>query len=230
MGGMADPPEREDPPPDEIPPEDRVAALPSSLVREPKHQRGLYGARLHKRDREILLEALRGGASIAAAAALIGRDRSTISRWRMLGAEGRPGYRKFYLDSEQALGHALRRLHNAANLAASTDGRLALALLDRLDPDFRALRAARRSGAASVVADFIAQPSDVSGQPGMAARVTYTLSWDDGTPLGLPGIPGTPFEMLKPGGNGNGNGSKPHPSRRDEDGLALIEDDSDSEL
>ena len=206
----------DDEPPDEEPVQDaeKVAeaidapAMEPSSVRKRGMKRGIYGLRLGKKDRATLIAAIRGGATDTAAAQLIGRSRASIAGWRMLGAEGKPGYARLYYEMETARGHALTHLHLFANQKAtepSADGRLAVALLDRNDPEFRELRASRRTEVSTEI--VAAAGVSAGGAASVGARVTYSLSWDDGAPIRVPGLVGAPlFRAIEPGGNGNGDG------------------------
>jgi hypothetical protein len=176
---------------------DAEAAQPPSL---PQHKefathrkftrhRGLYGARLSKLDRDRFLQALREGATLSAAAMLIGRSRATIESWRIKGAAGERGYALFYYHMEQAMGHTLKRWHNTVNIAALKDPRLALSLLDRHDPDFRRLRAMNRAEMSTEIVAVAGTPAGgAAAGPAVAARMRYTLTWDDGEPVGFPGL------------------------------------------
>ncbi len=212
-----------------VPPEDAVDAAPPIVPfsRKKGRQRGLYGTRLSKQQRDLLLRCIREGGTFAAAAASIGRDRSTIERWRIYGREGRPGYARLYLDMEEARGYHLMRLHNFTAKKATeetADGRLALALLDRHDPEFRELRSARRQEASVEVVTAAGVQTDGAAGAKVATRVTYSLSWDDGSPVRFPGLHGVPLALPagEPGGNGGrpkaiGRESVPHESADEDD-------------
>lgn len=173
-------------PPDEIPAADVEAAAPPS--RRLGQQRGAFGTRLSPKDRAQFMEALRQGATFGAAAMLIGRSRNTIERWRIRGRAGVKGYVKLYEDMEKAKGRSINRLHEIAHKAAAEDGRLALALLDRLDPEFKSLREQKRpESSVEVVTQGGVLNSDGSMSKNMT-RVRYHLSWDDGAPVKFPGI------------------------------------------
>jgi hypothetical protein len=193
-----------------LPPGEVIAAAPLTPARRIKGQRrGAYGAQLSKIDRDTLINSIKGGATFTAAAKLIGRDKTTIERWRMKGAAGQRGYARLYYDMEVARGHSLVRLHlftNQKAMAAGADGRLALALLDRHDPEFRELRSIRARGEAT--AEVVVATGAVAdgGVAKAAARITYKLSWEDDSPVNFPGLQRreAPIEVsaLQPGGNG----------------------------
>jgi hypothetical protein len=214
------------------PPEDQEAAAAIEPNKRPKGRtRGPYGTRLSPTDRKLFLDALRAGCSFAAAAMSIGRSRDTVERWRMLGRaamEGQKagkGYGLLYHDMEKARGHSLRRLHVITQVKAKDDGRLALALLDRHDPDFRELREMRRAAlSAEVVTGAAASSTEGAAGAQVAAKVTYTLTWDDGSPIGFPGLfPNAApaiAALVAPGGNGgNGDGKRERPDDGEDDDL-----------
>jgi hypothetical protein len=190
-----------------VPPEDLTAAEPLFERRRSGQTRGPYGARLSKSDRKLMIQALEGGCTLGAMAQLLGRAKSTIEDWRSKGAAGVPGYAALYRDMERAMGRSIHRLHVKTNTEAvkkEADGRLALALLDRRDPEFIAFRTARRAeGSVEVVAAAGVQSEGAAGAK-VAARITYSLSWEDGSPVRFPGLHGAPLALpaVEPGGNG----------------------------
>jgi hypothetical protein len=223
---------------EEIPPEDLGHAAPlNPSKRPPRRQRGPYGTRLSKMDRELFLQCLRAGGTLTAAAKFIGRSRTTVERWRSFGREGRPGYARLYYDTERAMGHCLMRLEAFAvkkATEATADGRLALALADRLDPQLIALRQSGRQNTAVQVVASASSSGEETKSTAAAQVITYRLSWDDGEPMDIPGITSKPaaiearsepFIPTAPGGgNGHGNGDGPP------DEEPLRDDDADDEL
>ena len=172
-----------------------------------------------------MLETFKGGGTISAAAAAIGRHPDTIKRWREWGRAGKPGYVKLYQDIELAIGHTLRRLHFKVNFEATketADGKLALALLDRLDPDFIKNRMPRHPEMSAEVVTGAATMIEGGAAAKAATKIAFKLTWDDGEPVRFPGLfseQAVPaLAAVAPGGNGDGggNGGPPQGSASDD--------------
>jgi transposase-like protein len=87
--------------------------------------------------RQIIIEAIRSGATVTAAAGAAGCSRRTIARWRERGAGdgATPSEREFLLDYERAEAVAEVRLVQAITSASALDWRAAAWMLCHRWPD-----------------------------------------------------------------------------------------------